>query len=384
MVGFRSPNPHPPILPMQARHSLILAAATLALWGCGNGGDSAPPAPPVASAAIDPASGGTVSVTAGPLAGLELVVPPGALAAPASISIREAVAEALIGRDPVGPAAQFSPAGLRFTTPALLRLPFDPLLVGSNTDAEVWVELVDGLDGTISELALDSIDRVAGLVTVEIDHFSTAWVATRAEEFDLGDYLPFVAGSIYRFNDGTSLTIHAPTAVPNLGADRTVFELAGDQGRFGYYLDLSQPGAIAFEGQFAEFFGLGSYQEVHAPALWSPELSFDAEEFNDSWRYTGYVPLGSGSPFAYQGNADLRLFVDVWPQTLQTPAGPFEDVLVLTRETTWVDDDGTSGVSLDEYFLARGVGPVAYALDGASLSLLNTVDFSPPVTTQGR
>ena len=138
--------------------------------------------------------------------------------------------------------------------------------------------------------------------------------------------------------------------MPNLdlvGEGLSLWEFAGDLGRFGYYLRQEPGGGISFRGQYAEIFHIGSFQELHPDALWAPALAFEAELFEDQWLYEGYVPLGS-EIIAYVGGSELRVYLEVLSGPLVTPAGPFGDVLVMTRESSWEDSDGTSGVDIDE------------------------------------
>lgn len=103
---------------------LVTFALVVACSSSSGGGD--------VSKTIGP-EGGTIDVTDGDLAGTQLVVPAGALAAPTTITIGHGAELATAGEIAVGPSVRLSPDGTTFATPATLRLPETIFVDGPGT-----------------------------------------------------------------------------------------------------------------------------------------------------------------------------------------------------------------------------------------------------------
>lgn len=141
----------------------LLRWLALCLWlpllaacggGGGSGGGASDPPPPSASALIGPA-GGTLT---GP-DGVQLVVPPGALSAPTTLTVtrRAEGAPALPGYlSGAGAAYEFTPHNLGFAVPVLLRLPVPAGVDGTRWlvagPGEDWTEHTATLSGGMAEL----------------------------------------------------------------------------------------------------------------------------------------------------------------------------------------------------------------------------------------
>jgi hypothetical protein len=122
------------------------------------------------------ASGGTVRVepTGAALDGASVTVPPGALAGGATITIADAEDPGpATGEDQAaGPAVAFGPAGIAFSTPVQVTVPYDPAMLPAGADGQdVRVRVVEE-DGSSSELVPVAVNEVDGTVTVETTGFS--------------------------------------------------------------------------------------------------------------------------------------------------------------------------------------------------------------------
>jgi uncharacterized delta-60 repeat protein len=111
-------------------HAVRLAAACLllALGACGGGGDGGSDAGTSSTGTVIGAAGGTV---VGPN-GVEIVIPPGALAADTMIAIEQTSAGSPAlpaGFSVVGQMFAFTPHGTSFAVPVTVTLPFDPATV---------------------------------------------------------------------------------------------------------------------------------------------------------------------------------------------------------------------------------------------------------------
>jgi len=142
--------------------------------GCGESGGNGSEAA-LASGRIGP-SGGVIRWigTESRYSGLELAVPPGALAVETAITIR-AVTDALIPDSPYGFALE--PSGLVLDVPCTLRLPYDPDRLGeaAATSPDDIVVLHVAGDGSTELLQPLQLDSVGHTVLVTMAHFSKLW-----------------------------------------------------------------------------------------------------------------------------------------------------------------------------------------------------------------
>src|SRR4051812_27246036 len=86
--------------------------------------------------------GGTIDVTLEQdreLGGTQLVIPPGALAAPTTITVSHGASAAQSGETSVGPSVRLSPDGTKLAVPATLRL---PQKVAIGNDAPLYFAVV--------------------------------------------------------------------------------------------------------------------------------------------------------------------------------------------------------------------------------------------------
>jgi hypothetical protein len=338
------------------------------------------------------AGGGTLEVTTGELAGLKLVIPPGALSSDTVITLHSGRAVFEAGFEAVGPSGRFSPQDLQFDPPATLTMPFDPLAVPLIAEVdEVVILLQDETSGLVEELVPSSIDAVSGLVTAEIAHFSTAWVAAELPPIDMVSYFPLNLGDEYLMEGLVSGVLGilrvepGPNSInfPEPGLLSLVFEIDGF--RSGYYIRRDLNGDITVVGNFGDD-GVASLEESHQfETLFAPGIALDGELYETSSDYTGHIPIGNPN-VAYTGNYEAVNEIFRADEPLSVPAGTVLNPVIFPRDEFYQDSDGFSGRALAVFWLGEGIGPVALELDRVEVFLLisGTVGGQPIVLPEGR
>jgi hypothetical protein len=133
-----------------------------------------------AAAVIGPA-GGTVAVTSGPYAGVQVVVPPGALSDDVTVAVTPAPGAPPLGLDvsPVGPAVELLPRGQVFNRDVIVRLPFSPRLATALRARRPDVRLMhaEAADRPWQEAPAPLVEWDAGRVTARVHEFSWAQIA---------------------------------------------------------------------------------------------------------------------------------------------------------------------------------------------------------------
>jgi hypothetical protein len=170
----------------------ILAALT-SLAGCAVSNQPAPPQPEQASGVegeeaaapaelrvtVGPEGGELVGAADGPLAGVRLVLPRGAVAESTEIVLRASIDPVPLANtaERVGPQISVEPAGLVLNAPAQLTVPFDAALraqwAATDADCKVWVREGEGWKGA------DQIASSHEGVTIELRALSTAAAGVR-------------------------------------------------------------------------------------------------------------------------------------------------------------------------------------------------------------
>jgi len=122
-----------------SRHAACCLVLTVLLGACGGGagdgtGSGAEPQPQtriLASQTID-STGGSVGVTdpASPIAGTQVVIPPGALAGPTLITIGQVTGATGLPSDVL--VAELGPSGMVFSVPVMLTLRYDPAYLSAH------------------------------------------------------------------------------------------------------------------------------------------------------------------------------------------------------------------------------------------------------------
>ncbi len=133
----------------------------------------------VKSEPVGAASGAVIAVSAresAALAGTTLEIPPGAMAANATITVEPGLMPLVASGEALSPVVEWGPSGLVFSTPATMTLPLNLSVADQASDLEVVVEEGDGTVKAISNLTLDATRT---LVTFKVDGFSSYQVRRR-------------------------------------------------------------------------------------------------------------------------------------------------------------------------------------------------------------
>lgn len=156
----------------------------------GGGGRGVGPAGPAVTAVGTPigptrtarigAAGGTLQTADGKV---ELIVPPGALAAETELSLTPITGEAPLH---VGPAIRLGPDGTTFTTPAKLVLHYEPF--ASGTAPDLLLAASQDAGGRWLPANPPEVDTAAKTVAVPIPHFSD-WSFAACAQLEISNYV---------------------------------------------------------------------------------------------------------------------------------------------------------------------------------------------------
>lgn len=319
---------------------------------------------------VTPDTGGTLTITSGPLAGLVLVVPANSVAANTNITAHLGDPTVIAGRTAIGPVATLGPVGTTFNPAATLTLPFTPLPSPViEIDEDLMIAMRDDATGEVVEVEADSVDEEAGTATFDLDHFSSFWVTTLAPvppplgDVLLADYFPLNIGDIYQYEEegvGTILTMQVEAMQPNANVPGAQFRLTffGEGETDGEYFSLATNGDLISHG----FFSDTDNEEdvfvtplVFAPGVMTPGTSFTAET-----DVNFHAPIGSPTVlFTSHLLVETFLGIEIFAEMASTPAGTFEDVFFIGRMETEVSGPNTfTDESL--FGLARGVGIIGF------------------------
>lgn len=194
-------------------------------------------------------------------AGAGVVVPPGAAAKPVALTVspasegeasrrRRDEAKARRGLSAAGAAVEYGPHGTRFEKPVTLELPFDPALADAQLAAHYWNPSTEEWEALPS-----SVDRKAGVVRAQTDHFSLYQVlaggspaAAAAGELSFGEVYAFPNPA----RPGQTPTIHVDAGTAE-SVEVRVYDVSG---RLVTTLSRSGSGDLAWDGAGA---GTGVY-----------------------------------------------------------------------------------------------------------------------------
>ncbi|MCB9650714.1 MAG: hypothetical protein H6730_29595 [Deltaproteobacteria bacterium] len=256
-------------LARRAARLVAFAAALAAGTGCAEQGD--PGASQTAlSAIIGPAGGHLQGDRDGPYAGLELLIPAGALDADTEITITRladgahALPEAATG---CGPMFAIEPAGLALKEPAQVKLPYDDAVVTdaelSGDEVKVWVETAAGWG---RELQFESSDD-----TVSIELGELAVVAAGINRPNPDEIVEFTFTPVAQFKDCLAQypgdarrpPVVQARIIPLEGRDRMIITGRNIKPGLGFDLFSIEHSLLGADGQrdpnFAGF-GLAWYQ----------------------------------------------------------------------------------------------------------------------------
>jgi hypothetical protein len=335
-------------------------ACALVACSSGGGGD------PASSQQIGP-SGGTLSVTSGPLAGLSLVVPPNALASDVELSVRSVSAPNLTDFVTVGAAARFEPAGTQFASPATLTMTFDPSLIpAGRTTADLILKRQD-TSGTVTDLTIDSIDTNANDLTASLSGFSVIWpvVPSGASlDWPFATLWPLGDGNLWEYDDDSSIfVVRAMQGLPPLPPTPLIevsFYVEGEQ--FGVWLNETTDGTTRRFGEFEAVIGgllyrLSDPQRFAPPVISNGTVVSSGPDAYTAYENPGAVQVGSGT-VTYTGTF-------TWIGSLTVPAGRYDNVYRWDIDETWREGTAIDS-SQSTIWLAPGVGPIQHRIDGVT------------------
>lgn len=310
------------------------------------------------------AGGATLTIGAGPLAGLRLQIPAGALGQSATITVEPDSTPVDPAATAVGPAGLFGPGGTAFSPNATLTLPYDEsLLPAGAAEVDLVIKRFD-TGGNITTLPT-TVDTQANRATAQIPGFSRYQVMldVRFVEVDLSDYLPANEGDFYGFGGG-GLTI-------NVGYGNELLVRPGRSLFLGEGSQTAQRGGV-FDDDIAthglrKWGGWYDTQRVRTIEVWDePRTLLPArlrlgQPIDANFAFAGQV---SGQA-AYTGTGTYRGIAEAGSPIIRGST-TFDDVVRVQFE--WTRD--VSGRALEterqEIHLARGFGPVRIVPDGGA------------------
>ncbi len=336
---------------MRASPLVLLALASIACHGSGSGSNS----PELAAATIGP-EGGTIEVSSGVQAGLVFTIPPGALAAPTRIRVRDATRVAPPGSLPTIEAPwiarpfYFEPAGLELALPATLRAPYRVIAVVNTAPGNVRLREVR--NGNTIDHVPAVIDVAQGFIEFATRRLSWFEVRTGPTANGIGDYESQL-GAVVPLTGGATFTVEpgpAPSPFPTttaygwrltspIGDERLWFGAGGMSGREDLLAGWREVWPQPFE-------------------VWTPlpQAAMNGATF----------PVNVSNPFTLQSTTGQMTAFGAWqwiaPRTID--GRKLLDLLQLRVSLAW--NRGDIGVGQKEYrfTFAPELGLVALSIDG--------------------
>ena len=334
--------------------SLLLLSFVSA--ACDDDDSSAPSS--VVTTMIGP-EGGTIHVTSGPLAGMSLTIPPGALTAPVTFSVFEDAVSLKPGLVDVGPAVRIEPS-IPIALPALLTLPFDPTRVPPPTSPGDFVVRMRDSTGQVSQAAPRHVDQANGRVQLDVLQMATWWVSV-PDAIDTRAYLPLGGGDFYVFDSGLRLAVDETRTEPNF-LSLPLTKLTFSQFSFftGFYFTEDARGALSLFGEFEVAF-TNRQERLASSVLLLEPVEVIGEQRDAFYSFVGFEPYGSPLP-TYMGSGHTIVSV-VEHTSVTTPLRGFDDVVLLDLLTERSDSRPQYGTTRWRFWLANGVGPVQVQLN---------------------
>lgn len=334
------------------RACIILAPALL-LAGChGSGADGAPV---LAAATIGP-DGGVIAIDGGVQEGLVLTIPPGSLAEPTRVLIRDGTRALPPGTaattEGPGVARPFflEPAGLALAVPGTLRAPYR--VVGIEGTAPGNVRLREVRSGGAIDHDPLAVDAVAGFVEHPIRFLS--WFQVRLGDVAPGitSYWPAV-GAVAPLTNGWSFAVSdalPPPALPNLPTLCWRILGPGGEERFWFAHD-------ALVGREHLPSGMREAWAVPFP-VWTP-----AQQATLGGASVAIEVSYGGSSLQHQG---MMTAFSMWHWTMPRAVGASLLRDVVRLHLSLVREVAGFGVEQRDYrfTFAPGIGLVALSVDG--------------------
>lgn len=336
----------------------------------------------LATAPITPATGGTLTVTTGALAGLVLEIPPNSVAADITVTVNQGSPSDIPGRIAVGPVATFGPAGTTFDPAATLSMPFS-LPGGGASEEDIGRMVAMRNDATGDVVEVEALFPIVGEIPVavlDIDHFSSFWVTSDEPPPPplavalLSDYLPLNVGDIYQLEeqDGAGevnaiLTLRIQSLnVESTGENvpgatfRILANLEGESD--GEYFSLDSNGDLITHGYFD--ITENSEEVFVTPLVFAPAIMTIGTTLLTETDVNEHAPIGDPTVrFTSHSFFETFFGVDIVAEDpVSTPAGVFDDVVFVGR----IEDNVAGMFSSNDQTLfafARDVGFIGIEFD---------------------
>ncbi|MEO8165483.1 MAG: hypothetical protein ABI619_08800 [Betaproteobacteria bacterium] len=385
--------------------------ALMALAACGGGGGGSapgagtesPPAPrtDIVSTRIIDSSGGSVAVTdeTSPIAGTQVVIPPGALSNPTLISIGQVSGATGLPAD--ASVVELSPTGIVFAVPVAVTMRYSPQYLAFNGISDpTTLKIVAMQSGSATEtLRTVSQDTAQNTITVNTTHFGSFGVVGYTLASLSGDYAMNFTMIDARFGAPVQLDVNVPSTpytglldvpFPGYGfraeqgtvtfdgagnyswtAVRNVGGTATPVGGSGTY-------TVAADGTFTLDFGVvGSVLGGGSAFILAATAGVPVIEMGMGIKKGGTVNASS-----LDGNYSLALYYSDAPDgvasrlTLDVPRTPYDAIIdvpfpgsVLNSELRNVTFDGAGNYS---WTGTRNTGGIAAAVSGSGTYTVDT------------
>ncbi len=330
-------------------------ACVLALAACSNSRSTG--AAVYAEATIGP-EGGVVVAGSGPLAGLRLTVPPGALAAPTVVRVRDVPGQppgpAVIEGAPPGRAFVIEPAGLRLEQRALLHVPFLPQNLRETAPGNV--RLRERRNGNVIDYEPEVVDVAQRFVEAPIRWFSEYVVVSGPVAGGIAAYQP-AEGAVALAGDVVFAVEPVPPESPFAAAGAMRWRITSpgreDVLYFAGELLVGREAPLPAEG-WRERWQTPQRVWIGPPGA-GTTLGIDVE------RPIGALSVGGALTFA----ADWS-----WSDPRTIAGRQLFDLVQLRLQLAWNRQDLGVGQREYRFWFAPGVGLVALGEDGVVVDKL--------------
>lgn len=320
-------------------------------------------------------AGGFLFVSAGPLQGVSLEVPPGALAAPTQIELVPVGVIPVEGFEVVSFAVDVRPSELELLIPATLSIPFqsgstflDPVILGRPPG------------GQVLEVGPVDVDSFAGVADVTIQRFQEYWAANRQfDGFELGDsFLPLSDGNTWTFTNDITATVRCSFTEPNLdGEFLNILEFTRGDESFGFYIVQDFPAGFFSLGEFFTD-AMGSRQIIHDELRFVLSNVTIGQPAVETLSFQQFVPLGSTMPES-QGGLIAESTYTRPEQPFFLPIGGFDNVARLSLQIEFTNESGDIDTMDFEIDMQRGYGLVRVRAFGVEGEVTSAEQFGFPI-----
>lgn len=366
---------------------LVLPVLFLGLVGCSSGGGGGQPA--IGSQQVGVA-GGVLDITTGELAGLRVVVPAGAAAAPVQVTAAEDFGFIQPGFSNLSRGIVLGPGSMEFDRPVTVTLPFDanrqsrPAVVLARDSAGRVLEVAGVTEPDTGRAQFRTLNFPARYMVAER---LLGWVNTNPTGLfgSTPGMLPLHNGNRWNFTNGLVATMDLSSQEPNLqGAPVFKFTISSANQNFGFYLRrVDAPpfvyGSTETIGEFSTNGGT-DYQQLHDVSMFLPA------EVTLGQRLVAVLPSLVFEPYGSTGASSAgteALQLDpTGASPVVTGVGRFQDLVRVRWEMQSRSTSGSERAAAVEMTFARGVGPVAITAFGQSGVLTSGTVNNAPIVGQ--